>query len=360
MKKIFMISFVLLYLTTFSQVSITKSDFTSQFAVGNSFTIYNDTTSQTLDIGSTGENTWDFSALSSDFAAQTSDITVSSAPETSTFTEATSVVYSTATIQGISIDTWTYPKIETDKVIGLGFHIENTSSNVQMTTTTSYDPAETVYQLPLTFGASWTDTGDRNIESEVGGYTSNSTEGYSITKTVDAWGTLTMPNGTTKDVLRITVESDFTTTTSGTSETTHNVYYEFISKDGLYVEVNSEDYNQPQNGAIRVVDISWHYAPNTTGVEKKKELAKGFSLEQNYPNPFNPTTNIEYSIPKQAHVTLKVYDVLGNEVATLVNRELSAGVYNSKFDGSKLSSGIYFYTLSADNFIETKKLLLVK
>ena len=360
MKKLFIIMFVLLALTTSSQVTITKSDFSSLFAIGNSFTTYNDTTIVSLDIGLSGENTWDFSALTADFTAQSSNITVSSAQENNSFPGASSAVYSTTTIQGISINTWTYLKIETDKVSGLGFHIENNSSDVQMTTTLVYNPPEVVYQLPLTFGASWTDTGTREIESEVGGFTNNSTEDYTITKTVDAWGELTMPDGTTEDVLRITVESDFTSNIMGTPVTTHNVYYEFISKNGLYVEVNSEDYSQPQNGVISVVDVSWHYAPNTTDVEKSNEIAKAFSLAQNYPNPFNPSTTIQFAIPKASYVSLKVYDVLGNEVARLVNEELSAGVYNNTFNAANLSSGIYFYTLRADNFTATKKLMLVK
>ncbi|HLT24119.1 MAG TPA: choice-of-anchor D domain-containing protein [Ignavibacteria bacterium] len=85
-----------------------------------------------------------------------------------------------------------------------------------------------------------------------------------------------------------------------------------------------------------------------------------FSLQQNYPNPFNPTTKIKFDIPQNAKVSLKVYDVLGREVANLVNSQLIAGVYEYTFEGSAFSSGIYFYTLETENFKETKKMLLVK
>jgi len=93
-----------------------------------------------------------------------------------------------------------------------------------------------------------------------------------------------------------------------------------------------------------------------------------FKLEQNYPNPFNPTTKIKFTIPsviasgaKQSQmVTLKVYDVLGNEIATLVNEEKSSGRYEVSFNGSGLSSGIYFYTINAGSFGETKKMILLK
>lgn len=83
-------------------------------------------------------------------------------------------------------------------------------------------------------------------------------------------------------------------------------------------------------------------------------------LFQNYPNPFNPSTTIEYQIPNMEFVTLKIYDVLGNEIVALVNEEKPAGAYSVKIDGSKLSSGIYFYQLKAGDYIATKKLILLK
>ncbi len=89
-------------------------------------------------------------------------------------------------------------------------------------------------------------------------------------------------------------------------------------------------------------------------------LPNEFKLGQNYPNPFNPATTIKYMIKDQSLVSLKIYDVLGNEVATLVNEIKPKGAYTFKFDASSLPSGVYFYRLTAGNFIETKKLLLLK
>ncbi len=89
-------------------------------------------------------------------------------------------------------------------------------------------------------------------------------------------------------------------------------------------------------------------------------LPDDYQLSQNYPNPFNPTTTISYSIPNESFVTIKVYDILGREVETLVNEEKNAGNYNVNFNAGNLSSGIYFYRMQAGNFIQTKKLLLLK
>lgn len=85
-----------------------------------------------------------------------------------------------------------------------------------------------------------------------------------------------------------------------------------------------------------------------------------YGLEQNYPNPFNPSTTIKYWVPEEGFVTLKVYDILGNEVASLVNERRAAGTYSTTFEASKLASGIYIYTLRAGTFTESKKMILAK
>lgn len=90
------------------------------------------------------------------------------------------------------------------------------------------------------------------------------------------------------------------------------------------------------------------------------EVPGNYSLSQNYPNPFNPTTSIKFAVAKAGFVSLKVYDLSGKEVASLVNDNLAAGTYNYAFDGAKLSSGIYFYTIRANDFSETKKMMLIK
>jgi hypothetical protein len=101
-------------------------------------------------------------------------------------------------------------------------------------------------------------------------------------------------------------------------------------------------------------------------VDEQQDSPLTFYLSQNYPNPFNPTTKIKFQIPllggdkRGGFVTLKVYDVLGNEVTTLVNEEKQPGVYEVEFDGSKMASGVYYYRIKSDSFIETKKMILMK
>jgi len=97
-----------------------------------------------------------------------------------------------------------------------------------------------------------------------------------------------------------------------------------------------------------------------TSVQSEEQNPVAFSLVQNYPNPFNPSTVISYQLPENGTVTLKVYDVLGNEVATLVNEEKPAGLYELTWNAESLPSGVYFYKLQAGSFIETKKMILLK
>lgn len=97
-----------------------------------------------------------------------------------------------------------------------------------------------------------------------------------------------------------------------------------------------------------------------SGVDENSQMLNQYSLYQNYPNPFNPVTTVQYSIPLRSNVILKVYDILGNEIATLVNEEKSSGVYNVTFDAAGLSSGMYLYKLQAGSFVETKKMIIIK
>lgn len=104
-------------------------------------------------------------------------------------------------------------------------------------------------------------------------------------------------------------------------------------------------------------DGSYEYS-NTISIEVKPPTQ--FKLNQNYPNPFNPTTKISYALKDAGLVELKLYDILGNEVAVIVNENQSAGIYEVSFNAGNLPSGIYFYRLTSGNFMDTKKLILLK
>ncbi len=134
-----------------------------------------------------------------------------------------------------------------------------------------------------------------------------------------------------------------------------------VLKDGTILVIGGND---------SLASMAIRYIPDSTLVgikNSKKELPLSFTLYQNYPNPFNPSTRIKYSIPQletlhgmSQQVQLKIYDILGREIATLVNKKLSPGNYEVTFDATGLPSGIYFYKLTAGNFTDVKKMILMK
>lgn len=114
------------------------------------------------------------------------------------------------------------------------------------------------------------------------------------------------------------------------------------------------------NENSEAVDIVEYIMDSPTDVETNSEMVSEFLLEQNYPNPFNPSTKISWQSPVSSHQTLKIYDVLGNELATLVDEFKEAGRYEVEFNASNLSSGLYFYKLQSGTFTSTKKMVLIK
>ena len=115
-----------------------------------------------------------------------------------------------------------------------------------------------------------------------------------------------------------------------------------------------------QSAPASIWEIETYGVEKTAGLKTLNAVPLSYELSQNYPNPFNPTTSIQYKVDRTQFVSLKVYDILGNEMATLVDENKQAGMYEVKFDASNLASGIYFYKLLADGFVSTKKMILLK
>jgi Secretion system C-terminal sorting domain len=145
---------------------------------------------------------------------------------------------------------------------------------------------------------------------------------------------------------------------------TGNSLYPSVAVSGSVVHIAFTD----ERDGNKEIYYKGNPTGNLTGIKNNNsEIPEEFQLHQNYPNPFNPSTSIQYTIASRQFVQLKVYDVLGNEVATLVNEEKSPGTYEVEFksschsrEGGNLTSGIYFYQLKAGDYLETKKMILMK
>jgi hypothetical protein len=165
----------------------------------------------------------------------------------------------------------------------------------------------------------------------------------------------------------------------------NNTNHVYVGTDiGVFISTNGggnwQDFNSGLPDAVQAMDLNYTTVNNVirvmthgngayerkflsqiiSGSEGEPNTVSGYKLEQNYPNPFNPSTIISYRIPVIGFVTLIVYDLLGREVATLVNEEKPVGEYEVEFNGTSLPSGTYFYRLNTDSHTETKKMLLFK
>ena len=136
----------------------------------------------------------------------------------------------------------------------------------------------------------------------------------------------------------------------GNGTTTETQYYTYTDQS-----VASGRYSY----RLRQVDLDGTFR-YYDAVDVEVIAAKEFTLNQNYPNPFNPSTRITFTIPNSGHTTLKIYNVLGNEVASLLDKDLAQGNYDINFNAADLTSGIYYYTLRTGNLVETKKMMLLK
>ncbi|NWG27526.1 MAG: T9SS type A sorting domain-containing protein [Ignavibacteriaceae bacterium] len=175
--------------------------------------------------------------------------------------------------------------------------------------------------------------------------------------TLDGWGTITTQYGTFQ-VLR-TLERHWIKEYLNGQLTAdkRSVSYAWFDQRGITIlsYTNPSDSVNFTTASIIEAELAPASAEQINNV-----IPKNFQLDQNYPNPFNPSTKIRYSIPEASFASIKVYDMLGKELAILVNEEQSAGNYEVDFNAAGLSSGIYFYQLQAGNFVEMRKMILLR
>lgn len=146
----------------------------------------------------------------------------------------------------------------------------------------------------------------------------------------------------------------FRSTNDGNSWTGFDSGLSYLNFQSLVVDEDGYVYAGSSGHGVFRTSLS------TPVEEVARGVPHGYEMSQNYPNPFNPTTAISYRLSAVGHVTLRVYDVLGREVATLVNSRQTAGEHSVVFDSRNLSSGVYIYELTANNFISVKKMLMLK
>jgi hypothetical protein len=206
--------------------------------------------------------------------------------------------------------------------------------------------------FPITFNTSWIDRIHHMIISSNGDTLANN---FGINSYyVDGYGTITTPEGEFQ-CLRFRITSSFYKNSSDTLYALGKYcFYDFRDQEKSYARIMTDSSGTP----VRIEYLTTII--NDDIRERTDALPHQFELSQNYPNPFNPSTNISFTLPSRSFVSLKIFNVLGREVSSLYSEELPAGTYTRQWNALAMPSGVYYYRLQAGNYIETKKLLLLK
>lgn len=369
MKIYLTVPVFLFTLTVFSivisaQITITSTDATAINAVGNAITNHLDSTTTSIDIGSPSATSWDFSALNSHLTSTFSSVVPSSTPYYSSDFPTSNVAFTfTEIFEGTTADGWQYSTQNSGDYLMNGVVIKAVIVPDTFLIKSVYSPTQVIFPLPFTYNSQWgSDFTITNTTYFNGSPFFTTIANHTESVLVDAWGNMTMPGGAVLQALRLRRDDRYTSPSPPFYVRT--ISYSFITKSGSIVEIVANDTTAPNSGIIQTDGATWSIS-GAVGVEDEDQIPTQYSLSQNYPNPFNPSTAIQFSVPASEFVTLKVYDVLGNEIAKLVNEEKPAGSYQVEFSGIGgnafyLSSGIYFYTISAGSFVETKKMILLR
>lgn len=351
--KIIIIILLFLCSVSIGQISLTSDDLLG--LIGSTCIVLADTTdSITVDVGSAGENqTWDFSFL------QLHGIT-----ENYSFVNPNQTVYADSfpqanLVQHLFFDinqshTYTFFDVRPQYMNVVGYVFDTPEWNI-----VEQDSNKTA--LPINYGDNW-------VIGEI------DTVGYPIPiydstfTTIDAWGTIIVPAGTF-ECLRFRHYNRYThlQTIPGRPPVVifieaSTISYEWYTKDHSLVAFVESQEGESDLNFTNARDVSLLQdvviSSDTEKINTKQPLK--YILHQNYPNPFNATTKIHYQLSMSSRISLKIYDISGKEVKTLVNQHQTAGQHTVTFDASKLPSGIYFYTLKTSNISSTKKMIYLK
>lgn len=343
----------------FSQVTITAGDYANILAPGKSWQRYkNDNVNLTMDIGVSSNSqsqTWTAPVFIPSDSLRVDNLLPSSTPYAANFPGAMFCQKVALVVApGLSAQAFQFGGFSNDTLFTFGsvVHYFGIINNQPVDTIVFNYVKQSLGVLPFQVGMS-------KIKSKDTTYSGTLMYIKTVTEIIDAFGTLVLPNGSFQ-ALRGRTETRMDMYEGTNLLNSYSKYtFHWLTREGHQLDVNSDT---SSSGTVKIKSIEVIYVITTppTSVKNPVELPIAFALEQNYPNPFNPNTTIQYYIAKSEFVTLKVFDLLGREVATLVNEQKPPGTYQVKFDASKLSSGVYLYQLRAGAKVETKRMVLMR
>ncbi len=359
-------------------IKIDTADVRQMFAIGTTTTYRGDTLTTSANIGAPGATSWDFTGLSTHTRMSLRSVPLATTPYyASHFPAATHALsdtaftysfyyadlFATVTLRGAGYNYMTLGQDLLDygfKGAGSAYLFGNPYPAEGQWVKS---PPAVYYSLPLEMSKTWTTTYNETLAGSAQLFAAPAppiavgptVTAHTVQYTVDAYGLLTVPGSGAVDALRLRKVDRFS---EGTTQGVR-VSYMIIARNGASVQFTAVDTLSPSSGTIPVTAVQWT-TPTTTHVQSVSNVPAAFALGQNYPNPFNPSTTIRFTLPASGPVTLKVFNLLGEEVATLVNETVGAGESSVRFDGSGLASGMYLYRLQAGSSTQTRRMMLVK
>ncbi len=363
MKQFFHLLFsaaIVLFFQTvaFSQISITTGDLTNYFGAGKSWFTYHSTDTVVMNVGSASSSasqSWSVPSVTYQDTTRLDNVLPSSTPYNADFPGAMYAQQESLSEGSATVEEYAYYKLSNDSLYLLGsvVHESEVVNGMSIDTSIITQRIQLIFLLPLQLGNVTATGPDTNyaVGTDVGVNT--------VTDDYDAFGTLNLPNASF-GALRVratTVEKVYLGGTLSGGDTIYTISWLTESGNQLSVVVGALS-----SGSVSVNSISLVIVGSTpaTLVKAPAQLPGNFTLSQNYPNPFNPSTQIQFSVPRAGFVSLKVYDMLGREVATLVHQELTPSSYSITWNASNVASGVYLYKLDAGNYSVTKKMVLMK
>ncbi len=339
-----------------AQITFTTTDALNMFAVqkGQKQISADDTATYTMNVGvasSSQAQTWSLPVAKYTDTTLFTNVTPSSTPYAKDFPLATHAQTSSEVDTDYSAMAYLYYRIANDSLVYIGS--ATTFQSFGMNTTEFDSASEFIFKMPIALGTVVTSRDSSYLEPE----------NYTIitsTTTFDAFGTITLPNGSFQCLRGTSVDINMNQAGAFVSIDT-GIGFLWITKEGHSANISAVSMSHT-SGTISVDELFWTelVSVSTRVPEGPTTGPNTFTLLQNYPNPFNPSTTISYTIPTRSHVTLSVFNTLGQTVTELVNGEKEAGSYNVTFDAAGLASGVYLYRMQAGSFVQTKKLVVVK
>lgn len=367
-RKIFLVFIVFIFFSKnlFSQITINSSDIDTTIGYSQMFK-WNDTIA--VNLGSSGENqVWDFSSLNLSRTQKQTVVDKNSTPFGNTFPT------SNYALKQISIEqqdtSYEFYRATSSQFLYTGF-VDQYQTNFNIA---KYSPEFSLVNFPLNYNQTWNSSSKIKIAPFYNPVLTMDSVVINVKVKfhTDGWGKLVNYAGAdTLDVLRIRHNDTLYITAYRIGivfhrDTIQTINYIYLTNNlGIICEVASLDGETNPNFTTAVSFRLYNGEP--VGVnENAVSMTMTFSLEQNFPNPFNPTTDLSFVIRHSSFVSLKVYDVLGKEIAVVLNNvSMEVGEHQVPFDGSSLSSGIYFYRITTSDergrkFSETKSMMLIK